>query len=430
MHIHKVVSLNLNIRGLEQSPTIAINEKSKELQRQGKTVYRLGLGQSPFPVPLPVVESLKLNAHEKDYLPAAGLRLLREAVAEFHRKKDGVEVQPENVLIGPGSKELMFLLQLVYYGELMVPTPCWVSYVPQAAIIGKKVSLIHTHYEEKWHITAESLEKRCAAEKDDYRPRILILNYPGNPEGCTYSADQLEDLAQVARKYRLILLSDEIYGQIHHEGRHVSVARYYPEGTIISSGLSKWCGAGGWRIGTFAFPPDLDWLLDSMTAVASETFTSVSAPIQYAAVQAFRGGTLIERYLWHTRRILARLGQECAQMLQAAGARLHLPEGAFYLFPDFSPLAPKLARRGIADSAALCERLLEETGVAMLPGEAFGRPPQELTARLAYVDFDGAKALTASERVPLDQPLPEDFTRHWCYNTIKAIELLTQWIQD
>lgn len=430
VHIHKVVSLNLNIRGLGQSPTIAINETSKELQKQGKTVYRLGLGQSPFPVPLPVVESLRINAHEKDYLPAMGLTTLREAVAEFHRNRDGVEVQPENVLIGPGSKELMFLLQLVYYGELMVPTPCWVSYVPQATIIGKRISLIPTRFEDKWHITAETLEKRCAAEKDDFRPRILILNYPGNPEGSTYSAGDLEDLARVARKYRIVLLSDEIYGQIHHQGNHISVARYYPEGTIISSGLSKWCGAGGWRLGTFAFPPDMDWLLDSMAAVASETFTSVSAPIQYASVQAFRGGTLIERYLWHTRRILARLGNQCAEMLQKAGARVHSPEGAFYLFPDFSPLASRLNHKGIRDSATLCERLLHETGVAILPGEAFGRPPEELTARLAYVDFDGANALTASETQPLDEPLPDDFTQNFCHNTVKAMELLVQWIRD
>lgn len=263
------------------------------------------MGQSPFPVPQPLVEALKLHAHEKDYLPAKGLPQLRQAVAEFHRVRDNIDANEENVLIGPGSKELMFLLQLVYYGELIVPTPCWVSYIPQAKIIGRQVSLVHTSIEDRWHITAEHLEQHCLAQDDDFRPRILVLNYPGNPDGCTYTAEELQSIAEIARRFQVLLLSDEIYGQIHHQGKHVSVAKFYPEGTIISSGLSKWCGAGGWRLGTFTFPSNYDWLLDKMACVASETYTSVCAPIQYAAVPAFKGGVYIEKYLWHVRRILA-----------------------------------------------------------------------------------------------------------------------------
>lgn len=197
----------------------------------------------------------------------------------------------------------------------------------------------------------------------------------------------------------MIILSDEIYGQLHHKGGHVSVARYYPEGTIISSGLSKWCGAGGWRLGTFAFPRNLDWLLESIAAVASETYTSVCAPVQYAALRAFTGGVRIERYLWHARRILAALGNECARILVSAGIGVHPPEGAFYLFPDFTPLAAELEQRGIEGSESLQQFLLEETGVAVLPGVAFGRPAKELTCRIAYVDFDGSSALAASERI-------------------------------
>ncbi|MBF0229083.1 MAG: aminotransferase class I/II-fold pyridoxal phosphate-dependent enzyme [Desulfamplus sp.] len=430
MYIRESVSLNLNIRGLEQSPTIAINEKSKELQQGGQIVYRLGLGQSPFPVPISVVEALKANAHQKDYLPSAGLIELRKAVSNFHRQKTGVEFSEDNVIIGPGSKELMFLLQLAYYGELIVPTPCWVSYVPQANIIGRKVRLIPTRFEDRWKVTGELLEEYCAEEKDDLRPRILILNYPANPDGCTYSENQLQELADVARKYKVILLSDEIYGEIHHQGRHISVANFYPEGTIISSGLSKWCGAGGWRLGTFTFPTSMDWLVSSMTALASETYTSVCAPVQYAAIRAFNGGVIIERYLWHVRRILAHIGNKCAQILSDAGVRVHFPEGAFYLFPDFSPFKDLFAKRGIRSSSSLCERLLQDTGVATLPGKAFERPADELTLRLAYIDFDGAKALTASETIPLDQPLPDDFAETWCNNTIKAINLMVEWIKQ
>ncbi len=430
MNINKHVSLNLDIRGLNQSATITINDISRDLKAAGKNVYRLGLGQSPFPVPQPVVEALKLHAHEKDYLPAKGLPALREAVAKFHRHKDGVEARAEGVLIGPGSKQLMFLLQLVYYGELIVPTPCWVSYVPQAQIIGRKVSLVETSYETRWQMTAEQLERHCAGEQDEYRPRILILNYPGNPDGCTYTESELKDLAEVARRYEVVLLSDEIYGQLHHKGNHISVARFYPEGTIISSGLSKWCGAGGWRLGTFTFPPDMDWLLEAMAAVASETYTSVSAPIQYAAVRAFGDGVLIERYLWHARRILADLGQHCAKSLNEAGIRVHMPEGAFYLFIDCSPLAERLRKRGINTGPEMCHRLLRETGVAILPGTSFQRPEHELTARLAYVDFDGSKALAAGETISPDKPLPDTFAEQYCRRVTEAIRLLADWLSQ
>ncbi len=430
MGASKPVSLNLNVRGLGLSATLAINEKCAALRSEGREIFRFGLGQSPFPVPTPVVEALRLAAPEKDYLPVRGLRALREAVADFHRRSDGIDAHHDRVLVGPGSKELMFLLQIAFYGEILLPTPCWVSYFPQAQIIGRRVSQIHTRAEDEWRLTAAQLEEGIADTQDDHRPRILVLNYPGNPSGTTYSATELRELATVAKKYGVVVLSDEIYGQTNHRGEHVSIARFYPEGTIISSGLSKWCGAGGWRLGTFVFPPDLDWLLDAMAAIASESYTSVSAPIQYAAVTAFHLGVEIERYLWHTRRILRELGGRITSTLHTGGVRVRPPEGAFYLWLDFSERADTLRARGIETSTRLCRRLLDETGVAILPGAGFGRDPHELTARLAYVDFDGSKALAASENIALDTNLPEGFVDHWCGNVISGVQRLVAWLDQ
>lgn len=419
-------SLNLNVRGLKESATLAINAKSKELIHQGRSIFRLGLGQSPFPVPLVVQEALRQNVHQKDYLPVQGLQTLREAVSRHHSKNDGIHFNPDSVLIGPGSKELMFLLQLSYYGDLVIPTPCWVSYSPQAQIIGRPVVTLSTTFENKWRLHPESLNQLC--QQDPGRPRIVILNYPGNPEGGTYDKEMLKEIASIARKYDLIILSDEIYGKLTFSGEHVSIARYYPEGTIVSSGLSKWCGAGGWRLGTFAFPESLKWLQNAMASVASETYTSTSAPIQYAAVRAFEGGMAIEHYLAHSRRILARLGEWATAKLRETGARVISPEGAFYLFPDFTPLAEKCAKNNIHTSTELCRRLLDEAGVATLPGKDFGRPEQELTIRLAYVDFDGAKALAASEQILLAEEIGYEFIETYCYNTKKGIDILCDWV--
>lgn len=422
------VNLNLNVRGMYASATVAINERSNELIDAGRRVFKLGLGQSPFPVPQPVVEALRSHAREKDYLPVKGLKALREAVAEYHRRKDSIAARAEDVLVGPGSKELMFLLQLVYYGDLVVPTPAWVSYAPQARILGRNTQWLPTRPEDGWQVMPDDLAALC--EKDPDRPRIVVLNYPNNPTGGTYRAEELRALAEVARKHRVILLSDEIYGQLHFRGRHTSVAHYYPEGTIVSGGLSKWCGAGGWRLGTFLFPYSLGWLRDAMASVASETYTSTSAPIQFAAVRAFEGGLQIERYLEHSRRILRALGRWCWRHLTDAGLEVLEPKGAFYLFPDFGPHREGLARRGIADSAELCERLLEDTGVAILPGLAFGRPADELVARLAYVDFDGGRALARVERLSAEERIGAEHLRGSAPGVMEALERITQWVVD
>lgn len=424
------ISLNLNIRGINLSPTLAINQLSKSLCNKGMSIYPMGLGQSPFPVPVPVVESLKMHAHEKDYLNVKGLEALRQAVAHFHRHKDNVDIKSKNILIGPGSKELMFILMLVYYGDIIIPTPCWVSYVPQAKIIGRNIKLLHTSYENKWRLTPDELKEFLLKENDQYKPRLLVLNYPSNPDGGTYSAEELKKIAKIARKHEMIVLSDEIYGELHYEGKHISIAQYYPEGTIISSGLSKWCGAGGWRLGTFSFPSDFEWLLNAMAGVASETYTSVSAPIQYAAIRAFKGGILIERYLWHVRRILAHLAEKSIKILREAGIKVHSPDGAFYLFPDFTPLAPVLMKHGITTSSELCEKLLKDTGVAILPGESFQRPSNELTARLAFVNFNGAKALSISETIPLYEKLPDKFSTNCCVSVIEAVEKIAHWLHE
>ncbi len=421
-------AINLNVRGIQPSATLRINETSNQLRAEGRDIIKLGLGQSPFPVPERVVEALRNHAHEKDYLPVKGLKPLREAISRYINRRERMRSTWEDVLIGPGSKELLFMLQLAYYGDLLIPRPSWVSYAPQARIIGRSVHWLPTHGENNWQLTAEELDIAC--RDDPSRPRILILNYPSNPTGCTYTDDQLLALAHVARKYGIILLSDEIYGEVHFEGKHKSIARYYPEGTIVSTGLSKWAGAGGWRLGTFIFPPALRPLQDAMAIIASETYTATSAPIQYAAIAAFDGGPDLDEYLKQSRRVLKAVGEYLHQRLTAMGGVVQKPEGAFYLFPDFSGFKDALAGRDIKTSQALCQSLLEQTGVAILPASDFGFMPDHLGARLAFVDFDGAAALDLAGNQYADHELDERFVAEACPRLISAMDKIAQWLED
>lgn len=414
--------LNPNVLGLEPSATLAINERSNELISQGRKVYKFGLGQSPFPVPPAVVEALRNAAPEKDYLPVRGLRPLRETVTEFLYRRHGIERARRQVLVGPGSKELLFLTQLAYAGELLVPSPSWVSYAPQARIIGRRVRWLPTEFASNWKLLPETLDAHCTV--NPRLPRLLILNYPNNPTGVSYSEDELAVLAEVVRRHEVLVVSDEIYSDLDHSGRTASIAHHYPEGTIVSTGLSKWCGAGGWRLGLFSFPAELEWLCSAMASVASETYTSVSAPIQYAAIKAFQGSPDIDLYLRNCCRILAEIARYCELQLMAAGGRLPKANGAFYLFPDFTVVRSRFEARGITTSVALTEKLLEETGVATLPGSVFGRPREELTLRLSYVNFNGAAALSA---VDAGETVDEAFVRRHCPETIEAIDRMAAW---
>ena len=237
------------IAKLNPSATLAINEESNRLEKSGKKIYRFGFGQSPFPVPESIVTELKNNASRNKYLPIQGLEELRVAIASYLNKNNGNNFIPDNIIIGPGSKELMLLTHIAFDGEIILPAPSWVSYKPQANIAKNKVHWIQTTSDTSWFPTDEQIEKKIKSIKN--KNILLFLNSPNNPSGTV--CKNLKKIAEVAKKYKIVILSDEIYSNLTFESNYKSISNFYPEGTIVSSGLSKWCGAGGWRLGFLQF---------------------------------------------------------------------------------------------------------------------------------------------------------------------------------
>ena len=373
-------------RNTEPSSTLRINEISNKLLDEGKNVYKFGLGQSPFPVPEILIETLKKNAHQKDYLNVSGLLKLREVVAKYHSKKNLYNYSEDNVIIGPGSKELIFQCQMVTEMPLLLPKPSWVSYEPQAKILKKDVNWIDTSKNTNWHLSANALRDYCKNNK--YKYQLLILNSPNNPTGT--NNEDLEELSKICKENNIIVISDEIYTELDFNGNYHSISHFYPEGTIISSGLSKWCGAGGWRLGTLIFPKELKIIYDSVRSLSSETFTSVSAPIQYAAVKAYTEDH--SEYLNNSRTILKKVADFVYDQLSEIGIECIRPQGGFYILCDFSKI---IKHNNIINNATtLCEQVLQNTGFAMLPGKNFGIEDEKLITRMAFVDFDGNKALS------------------------------------
>ena len=230
-----------HISQLKPSATLAINEESDRLKKSGKKVYKFGFGQSPFPVPDSVISALKNNANKNTYLPMQGLEELRLAIANYLNKNNNNNFKSEDILIGPGTKELMLLTQIAFQGEVLLPAPSWVSYQPQALIAKNKVHWIQTTDSSNWFPTAEQLENKIKSIEN--KNLLLFINSPNNPSGAI--CKNLQEIAEVAKKYKLIILSDEIYSQLTFDNQYKSISIFYPEGTIVSTGLSKWCGAGG-----------------------------------------------------------------------------------------------------------------------------------------------------------------------------------------
>ncbi|GAA4268988.1 pyridoxal phosphate-dependent aminotransferase [Hyunsoonleella aestuarii] len=420
--------LNANVRNLKKSATLVINELSNNLITKGINVFKLGFGQSPFPVPKIVVDALKENAHQKDYLQVKGLPVLRKEIAFFYKRNYELSVSDADVIIGPGSKELIFNFQLVYnFKELLLPKPSWVSYEPQALLNNRKNAWLGTKEENDWKLTPTDIINYC--EHSQNKIRVLILNYPSNPLGISYSSTELKALAVVLKQYNILVISDEIYGETHFKGYHQTLAKYYPEGTIISTGLSKWAGAGGWRLGVFIFPKKLRFILDAMAVVASETFTSTSAPIQYAAVEAYKQNESINTYLADTRKILKAVGMYTYNYLKDIGVSLPKPEGGFYVFPNFEKWKDTLAKRNILTNTQFCNTLLNETGVALLPGVAFGFPEEVFTARLSYVDFDGTLVLKILNKQP-NATVDNLFVEKHCPRIVEALRKIEIWLSQ
>ena len=399
------------INQLKPSATLAINEESNRLKKSGKKIYKFGFGQSPFPVPKSIVSELKINASKHIYLPMQGLEELRLAIANYLDKNNGNDFKKEDIVIGPGTKELMFLTQIAFQGEILLPAPSWVSYQPQAFIAKNKVHWIQTTSNSNWFPTAEQLEEKIKNIKN--KNLLLFINSPNNPSGTV--CKNLEEIAEVAKKYKLIILSDEIYSQLTFDSQYKSISNFYPEGTIVSTGLSKWCGAGGWRIGFFAIPSQLKELKNSLKILCSESFTSVSAPIQYAAVEAYNGDH--STYLNAVKKILSFTGNYVYENLKSNVINIAKPEGGFYLFPEFT-------NTKFSSSSEMCKDILNKTGVALLPGSDFGLDSSKMFARLSYTDFDGVSFLNNTFS---SKKLDNGDLKKNAPNIVNGVSILKEW---
>ncbi len=399
------------IKNLKPSSTLLINEISNQLESEGKKIFKFGFGQSPFKIPNDIVSELKNNAHQNKYLPMQGLKALRDSIANNISNKKNYEYLSDNIIVGPGSKELMFLLQILFEGEIILPAPSWVSYGPQAMIGRNKIKWIQTKRENNWFPTAKEIEDLI--KKDKEKKYLIFLNSPNNPSGQVCS--NLKEISELTKKYNLYFLSDEIYSELTFDDNYQSIANYCPKKTIISTGLSKWCGAGGWRLGYFIMPKNLSEITNRLKVLASETFSSVSSPIQYAAIIAHKND--FSNYIKHSKNILKAAGNYVYENLKSNNVLINKPQGGFYLLPEF-------INKKFSTSTELCNNILKETGVALLPGSDFGFPENRMLARLSFTDFDGENFMNNTVH---NEQINDDIIKQYAPKLVEGTNILKHW---
>ena len=402
------------VKDLKPSSTLLINETSRRLEAQGKKIYKFGFGQSPFKVPENIVKELKDNAHQNKYLPMQGLSELRNAIAKYTSEKKNYDYKSDNVIIGPGSKELMFLLHVIFDGEIILPAPSWVSYAPQAILGRNKIQILQSKRENNWFPTASEIEEIIL--KDQKKNYLLFLNSPNNPSGQI--CDNLEEIASIAKKHNLIILSDEIYSELCFEDDYQSISNFCPEKTIISTGLSKWCGAGGWRLGYFLVPDSLIEIKNMINVLASETFSAVSAPIQYAAIKAYENDH--SNYINKSRKILSVVGNYVYENLKSNKVLINKPQGGFYLMPEF-------LNKRFNSSSDMCDSILNDTGVALLPGSDFGFDQKQMIARLSFTDFNGQKFM---DGIKDNEKIDYDKINEFAPKVVEGVDKLKKWSES
>ncbi|SMY00997.1 pyridoxal phosphate-dependent aminotransferase [Brevibacterium linens] len=389
------------------SATLAINETLQAKKAAGEKVLHLGFGEAGLPVPDDVLSCLQNAAGQNSYGAVVGSMDARAEAAGWFSRRDS-PTSAEQIIFAPGSKPLLFALLSVLEGDLVLPTPAWVSYAAQAEMVNKTLLRVPIPSEAGGvpdpDLLEDALKKHLAAGGN---PGVLLLTVPDNPTGTVASKECVEAVCAVAEAYGLVVISDEIYAEVCHDGSAPSALHYLPERTVVTSGLSKSMALGGWRIG-FARVPANDWgrdLMDALVGVASEIWSSLAAPMQSAAAYVLSDPEPVTKHIERARTLHAKVAKAVYDAFTEAGASCRRPSAGFYLYPDFEPVRDRLEAKDITTSEQLADWLLLNHSVGVLPGSAFGDDERGLHARVATSLLYGDTEQQRWEALQADDPV-------------------------
>lgn len=363
--------LSKRVNAIKPSPTLAVSQKAAELKAAGADVIGLGVGEPDFTTPKFICDAAKaaIDAGYTRYTAVDGIPELKKAICDKFARDNRLHYEPNQVLVSAGGKHSIFNLLTAWLDEgdeVIIPAPYWVSYPDMTLLVGAKPVVIEAGIEQAYKITAEQL---AGAITD--KTKLLFLNSPSNPTGMAYSAEELKALAEVLRKHPQVLIAtDDMYEHIlWTKEPFVNIPMVAPDlidRTVVLSGVSKAYAMTGWRIGYAAGPKTI---IAAMKKVQSQSTSNPASISQYAALAALNGdqsfiGEMVTEFRTRHNKLVEGLSE-------IPGLKVISGDGTFYAFPNIEGLMEKV---GVETDVELCERLLSEANVALVPGSAFGSP--------------------------------------------------------
>ena len=369
------IRISSRIAAVSPSATLAVDAKAKALQAQGESVIGFGAGEPDFPTPEVVVAAAEAACRDPKnhhYSPTAGLPELRKAIAAKTRRDSGLEVAPSQILVTNGGKQAVanaFAVLCDPGDEVLVPAPYWTTYPESIALAGGVPVVVPTDAAAGFRVSVGQLEAARTA-----RTKVLLFVSPSNPTGAVYPKGEIEALGRWAEEHGIWVVTDEIYEHlVYGDAQHHSMPVLVPglaDRCIVVNGVAKTYAMTGWRVGWMIGPADV---IAAATNLQSHETSNVANVSQRAALTAVSGdleAVSMMRTAFDRRRLTIH-----RMLNEIDGVECLLPEGAFYAFPSVTGLYGRVLRgRTCTSSAELAELAIEEAGVAVVPGEAFGSP--------------------------------------------------------
>lgn len=360
---------------LSPSETLKISAKAKQLAREGKSIVSLSAGEPDFNTPAHIcnagIEAIANGFH--GYTMNTGMPELREAIADKLKRDNELDYSPDQIVLSNGAKQSIgfSILATIDPGdEVLIPSPYWVSYPQMVKMAGGTPVVVNTTFANNYKLIPEQLEKAITD-----KTKAIILCSPSNPTGACYTRKELKVLGDILEKHPdIIIFSDEIYEYIVFDQPHVSILNASPkmkDRTVIINGFSKGFAMTGWRLGYAAGPKPI---IDALAKIQSQETSAPSSISQKAGLAAYTGSMAPIHKM--KKAFKERRDFVVESLRSIAGVECFTPSGAFYVFPDIHQFLGKKTDTGTAinNSTDLCIYLLEEHGVATVPGDAFGEP--------------------------------------------------------
>ncbi len=364
-----MVKISDRVSKILPSGTLAMTQKARELKVQGRKIISLSIGEPDFNTPEVITEAAidALKKHETDhYTPALGIDKLRQAICDFHKRKDGIDLKKEQVATFAGAKFALYsvFMTLVDPGdEVLIPIPYWVSYAEQIQLAEGVPVYIETKEKNSFKLTVDLLNEYVTD-----KTKLLVLNAPSNPSGLLYTKEELLAIGNWALEHNVFIISDEIYYELVYDAPSISMASLSQEifnNTLVINGLSKSVAMTGWRLG-YVFGPKR--IIRALNDLTSHTTSNPAAVVQYAAIRAFDEDVEAAKKEMRDE-FQRRIDVFHGLLNDIQGIKCEKPKGAFYLFANV-----KVAMHivGVASSEEFALKLLEKAGVATVSGENFG----------------------------------------------------------